>query len=111
MRAILKRSRLVMLLVAIAAIALTASVAAELGGGALLSMLPPLALTALLLLRHYPGERALIARHGTRPKRERTPAPTRPRVREGLIAYAVRGTQLMARSLAVRPPPLLSATS
>jgi hypothetical protein len=73
----------------------------------LLWMLPALVLAALLLVRRYPGERALIARWTKRPRRARLRAAAPSRVREGLLAGAVRGALLMARSLAVRPPPRL----
>jgi len=90
-----------------AAIALAACAATGLGGSALLTMLPALAFAALLLLlRRYPGERALIARHGPRGRAgERPRALARARVRPGLPRAAVRGALLMGRSLAVRPPP------
>lgn len=75
----------------------------------LLLMLPVIALVALLLLRRYPGERALIARWDRRPRRSRPRAGAPPRMRGGLLATAVRGSLLMGRSLAVRPPPALAA--
>jgi hypothetical protein len=71
----------------------------------LLALIPALLLFAALHLGRYPGERAidrLAARARTvRPRRAPRalrPAPRAPRV-------AVRAGELLARSLATRPPP------
>jgi hypothetical protein len=71
---------------------------------ALLYLLPPLLLIAVLLLRGYPGERRLIALAEARRRpnhRRATPARARPRPR----VHLPRGGKLIASSLAVRPPP------
>lgn len=68
-------------------------------------LLPALALLALLALRRYPGERALLAAiERRRPVRRPRPCGARslhPRPR----ARLPRGGGLIASSLAVRPPP------
>jgi hypothetical protein len=72
---------------------------------ALTYLLPALMLVLVLLARRYPGERTLLGlisrrRPGPRRDRARVLAPrTRPR------AILPRGGQLIASSLAVRPPP------
>jgi hypothetical protein len=82
-----------------------------LGGGALAYMLPPLLLLAVLVLCRYPGERTLLAlmrpRRRTRLRADaRALAPgRRPR------AMTPRGGDLLACSLAVRPPPRLAVVS
>lgn len=70
----------------------------------LLYLLPALLLSVPLLVQRYPGERRLAARVASarrRPRRrvlcERTPA--------GPVRLVARGSLLIARSLAVRPPP------
>ena len=72
-----------------------------------LCMLPALALVIPLLLRRYPGERALAAlrKSGRRPSKAPVTlvAHARPSLR-----LAPRGSLLLARSLAVRPPPALA---
>ena len=73
-------------------------------------MLPALLLGGLLLLRRYPGERLLIARRArvaARWPRVRSAAAGRTRP----ATKVARGGLLMARSLAVRPPPALSPAS
>jgi hypothetical protein len=76
---------------------------------ALAYLTPALALLALLALRRYPGERALLAtiarRRAPRPARERahSTGSFAPRPR----ALLPRGGRLIARALAVRPPPAL----
>jgi hypothetical protein len=68
-----------------------------------LRALPALVLPALLALRRYPGERMLAVLSEPRRERWRRPdsrkAPTRPQI------VMARGGLLLARSLAVRPPP------
>jgi hypothetical protein len=69
-----------------------------------LCLLPILALAAPLLIRRYPGERLLLgfAQHRrSRWPRVRSSAPVARQVR----VAAVRGGLLLARALAVRPPP------
>jgi hypothetical protein len=77
----------------------------------LLFLLPAFALALALLARRYPGERRLSAL-----RRRRAPARwPRPRSSVSIAArvplFAVRGGLLIARSLAVRPPPALRAAS
>jgi hypothetical protein len=73
--------------------------------GALAYLLPPLLLVAVLLVRRYPGERALLAlmarvrRRSPRGSR-RVAMPAKP-----TLLVPPRGGRLIASSLAVRPPP------
>lgn len=72
---------------------------------AVLCLMPALALAIALLSRRYPGERALIALRGER-RRARWPralAIAAPRARRA--TRLARGGELIASSLAVRPPP------
>lgn len=75
---------------------------------ALVYLLPALVLIIPLLARRYPGERRLVALASTR-------RPRRPRAGARLTSYArillsvPRGGQLIASSLAVRPPPAPAA--
>jgi hypothetical protein len=73
------------------------------GPAVLAHLLPALLLIALLAAGRYPGERRLArSRREARPPRAaatRPPAPAIP------AAWAPRGGLLMARGLAVRPPP------
>ncbi|HEX3432692.1 MAG TPA: hypothetical protein VHT25_01380 [Solirubrobacteraceae bacterium] len=74
----------------------------------LLFVLPALLLVGLLLARRYPGERLLTAlreRHSqiTRWPRARSARSARARA----LTAVVHGGLLIARSLAVRPPPRL----
>jgi hypothetical protein len=77
---------------------------------ALLCLLPAAVVAIPLLARRFPGERALLAlrraepRHWPRPRR--CALPRRPGV-----LLVVRGGLLIGRSLAVRPPPAVLATS
>jgi hypothetical protein len=68
-----------------------------------LRALPALLLPALLAVRRYPGERVLAVLSEPRRERRRRPrsrkAPARPQI------LMPRGGLLLARSLAVRPPP------
>jgi hypothetical protein len=78
----------------------------------LLYLLPALALALVLLVRRYPGEGALLALRRRRP-RVRWPRPrssSAPLRRRAVLATA-RGGLLIARSLAVRPPPVPRAAS
>jgi hypothetical protein len=76
----------------------------------ILCLLPAIALAVALLARRYPGERALARL--TAPCRTRWPHPlaSAPRAARTL-AVAVHGGLLLARSLAVRPPPAPLAAS
>jgi hypothetical protein len=75
---------------------------------AILCLAPALALVLPLLLRRYPGERLLVVVAERR--RTRWPLPRSSVARRRLPRLpAVRGGQLLARSLAVRPPPLAPA--
>ncbi len=78
---------------------------------AILYLLPAFVLAIPLLARRYPGERALIALH----REARDALWARPRsstsARRCVVLAFVRGGRLLGRSLAVRPPPLLSLMS
>lgn len=71
-----------------------------------LCLLPAVALAAPLLLRRYPGERILADVSGRRNSGWPLPRATVPR-RGRSFGIAPRGGQLIAYSLAVRPPPQL----
>jgi hypothetical protein len=77
---------------------------------AILYLLPAVVLAIPLLVRRYPGERALLALRRV----ERAPWP-RPRssvrVRHRAVLLVVRGGRLIGCSLAVRPPPALLPAS
>lgn len=70
-----------------------------------LLLAPVLLLVLPLLMRRYPGERALLASGAKRSQRgwarPRASAPRRHRA----LTVAVHGGRLIGRSLAVRPPP------
>lgn len=69
-----------------------------------LCLLPALALAAPLLMRRYPGERALAGLLSVR--RACRPRPSRSVPRTGrLLTVAPHGGLLIAHALAVRPPP------
>ncbi|HTB49895.1 MAG TPA: hypothetical protein VK701_02885 [Solirubrobacteraceae bacterium] len=77
----------------------------------ILFLLPALALALVLLTRRYPGERALARRLGaSRHARAERPGASVPRAARP-FAVAVHGGLLIARSLAVRPPPALFTAS
>lgn len=77
----------------------------------ILWLLPALALAATLLARRYPGERTL-ARFAapTCQTRWERPRASVPRAARSFVVV-VRGGLLIARSLAVRPPPVALAAS
>jgi hypothetical protein len=75
-----------------------------------LCLLPVLVLAVPLLLRRYPGERLLGGFRETRRLRWSRPRSSIPRGARR-IAVAAHGGQLIARALAVRPPPALPAAS
>jgi hypothetical protein len=93
---------------AVVVVALTATLVHGVLAGlatALPYLLPPLLLLLVLVLRRYPGERALLtlmARNEPRHARARLRgvAP-----RWGTRVFVPRGGRLIASSLAVRPPP------
>ena len=92
-------------MVLVAFVALTGVVALAGSDPNALCLLPLLALAWPLLLRRYPGERMLAdlaARPSTRWTRPHALLARSARV----LTVAPHGGQLMARSLAVRPPPV-----
>ncbi|HWY89271.1 MAG TPA: hypothetical protein VNY31_01230 [Solirubrobacteraceae bacterium] len=96
-------------LLALAAVALVIAALAAADANAL-CLLPALVLTAPLLMRRYPGERALAGLAGAR--RARWPRPRASVPRTGrLLTVAPHGGLLIARALAVRPPPALVSAS
>jgi hypothetical protein len=106
--ALLRQPRLLSL-GATALLALGACAVAPSLTAALAYLAPALLLLLVLAARRYPGERALLAlmRERSAPARSRRPrsAPQLPSPR----AYLPRGGDLLATSLAVRPPPALAA--
>jgi hypothetical protein len=73
--------------------------------------MPALALLVALLSRRYPGERALLAlRDRRRPVRWPHPS-SHLRSSRRVVLAVIRGGQLIARSLAVRPPPAAAVSS
>jgi hypothetical protein len=76
---------------------------------ALAYLLPSLLLALVLLRRAYPGERVLLALRARARAFRRTPRKAA-RVKRPLIHLLLaRGGELIACSLAVRPPPAVSA--
>jgi hypothetical protein len=73
---------------------------------ALLFLLPAIAVFAPLLARRYPGERAVLRLRGRAAVDRKPSAPIALAPRAPLARAATRGSLLMGRSLAVRPPPL-----
>jgi hypothetical protein len=99
----------VLALALIAALAVAVLSLAELDPG-VLCLLPALTLAAPLILRRYPGARALArlsAVRRARWQRPRSSAPLRPRA----WAATPRGGLLLACALAVRPPPAAPLTA
>jgi hypothetical protein len=99
------RARALVALAIVAGLAMGAR--SGLGAADLLCLAPALALAAMLLWRGYPGERLLSAalarrRHGRRARPSREPRRALRFTGPGVP----RGGLLMARALAVRPPPL-----
>jgi hypothetical protein len=75
-------------------------------GELLISLIPALALVLALLLGRYPGERTIARLAETvasRSERHRAPRTLPPRRRP--VFSALRAGELLARSLATRPPP------
>jgi hypothetical protein len=73
-----------------------------------LCLLPALVLAVPLLMHRYPGERSLATLSGARRSRWPRLRSSVPRG-ERRVAAAPHGGLLMARALAVRPPPPLLA--
>jgi hypothetical protein len=78
---------------------------------ALLCLSPVLALAIPLLARRYPGERTLIALRVAKPIRWPHARSCKPRSARRVMSLTARGGRLIARNLAVRPPPALRAAS
>jgi hypothetical protein len=73
---------------------------------ALLCLLPALLLACVLTARRYPGERVLIARSSRRRRHwPRARSARNGRAHARALTAAAHGGLLIARSLAVRPPP------
>ena len=77
---------------------------------AALCVLPALVLPLLLALRRYPGERLLAVLSGERRPRWERPRPSVPSAVRACFVVP-RGGLLLARSLAVRPPPPVALTA
>jgi hypothetical protein len=89
----------------VAVLALTCCALEGWGGDGLLFVLPALLFGLMLLARRYPGERLLVAaRVAQRTRWPRAQSQLRMRARPTATTI-VRGSQLLGRSLAVRPPP------
>jgi hypothetical protein len=71
-----------------------------------LCLLPAVALAVPLLMRRYPGERIIATLRGASRRRWGRPRSSARRTR-GAVVILARGGLLLARSLAVRPPPAL----
>jgi nucleotidyltransferase/DNA polymerase involved in DNA repair len=90
----------------LAGLALVAAALALLVCGVAVAAVPTVLLAACLVARRYVGERAVTALRSRQVPRRRPTAAMAPRRAEPVVA--ARGGLLMARSLAKRPPPLLS---
>ncbi len=89
-------------LLAVALVMVTALALAWIDPSALCA-LPALALALVLAARRYPGERIIAALSSVRGRRPRPRASVPVAARREFVAP--RGGLLLARSLAVRPPP------
>jgi hypothetical protein len=69
-----------------------------------LCLVPALAFAVPLLMRRYPGERMIAALSQSRQRHWAHPRSSAPRTRP-VVRVVARGGLLLARSLAVRPPP------
>jgi hypothetical protein len=78
---------------------------------ALLCLSPAIALAIPLLVRRYPGERALLALRIEEPIRWPRPRSSAPAFGRRPVSLTVRGGRLIACYLAVRPPPAPNAAS
>ena len=78
-------------------------------GELLISLIPAFALVVALLLGRYPGERTIARLAATVAQRDERPRAPRalPTRRRPLFAE-LRAGELLARSLATRPPPALT---
>ena len=110
MRSRWTRSRPIVLLAFVASAILAFTVLGWIGASELLTLLPALLIGCLLLARRYPGERVLIAHHGRNRSRRAERPPKLSRLGHQVVLLSARGGLLIARSLAVRPPPLLAAS-
>jgi hypothetical protein len=105
----LRARRPVLAVALLAALALALAVLASLDPNAL-CLLPALALAAPLILRRYPGERTLAGLCASPRPRWQRPRSSSPLGR-AVLALTPRGGLLLARALAVRPPPASSLTA
>jgi hypothetical protein len=80
------------------------------GAGGLLFLAPAVLLGCALHSCWYPGERFVLASASKRRARWSRPPAAAPIRRRALLAVP-RGGLLLARSLAVRPPPALGSAS
>jgi hypothetical protein len=97
-------------LLAIVSVAIAAALLPGGGGAGVLCVTPALAIATMLLTRRYPGERLLQrAAAPLTPRRPRAKSSRAVR-RQHLIVMA-RGGALIARALAVRPPPHIHAAA
>jgi hypothetical protein len=78
------------------------------GSADVLCLAPALLFGCVLLARRYPGDR-LLARLARRTPCRRRAIDCSPARRPRFVAQVPRGGLLMARGLAVRPPPLALA--
>lgn len=101
-----RRVRLERRLIVLAALTAVVAASMSVDPGAL-CLLPALLLTIPLLLRRYPGERALAVLRGSAVRRSKAPSVLEPSARRSTTLVA-RGGLLLACSLAVRPPPPLA---
>lgn len=96
-------------MMAIAAIALAAGLIAAATTGVdpsgLLHLAPALILVAALLARRYPGEHLIVRLTGGLSRTRRRVRARAVKARAHVVAFVPRGGLLLARSLAVRPPP------
>ncbi len=80
-------------------------------GELLISLIPAFALVLALLLGRYPGERTIarlaasVAERSMRPR-----APRAVATRRRVVFAELRAGELLARSLATRPPPALTVS-
>jgi hypothetical protein len=91
-------------LVALAGITLVGVVVVAVDPTAL-CLLPALALATPLMLRRYPGERLIVVLSRSDRQRWARPRSSRSHPQRRGEAVVARGGLLLARSLAVRPPP------
>jgi hypothetical protein len=97
------------MLLAVGVLAIGALALTGVDAGAL-CLLPVLALALPLAMRRYPGERILASLSNAQRSRWPRPRSSSPRG-ERSFTVAPHGGLLIARALAVRPPPALAAAS